>query len=77
MFSRSHIASFMLAYNQVNVRRSIWVTVEQLQDFASRAIEGHGVRCWLEAVESIFALIVCDELATEVMFHLFLVLLFV
>lgn len=53
------------------------MAVEQLQDLACWSIERHRVWCWLEAIESVFALVVCDEFAAKVVFHLLFVLLFV
>lgn len=48
------------------MRRSVWVTVEQLQELASGSIERNGVRRWPDAVEGIFAVLIRHELASQI-----------
>ena len=50
----------------MNVRRSVWVAVEQFQKRAGRPIKWNGVRCWSDAVEGVFAILVCHKLASQV-----------
>jgi hypothetical protein len=59
------------------VCRPVWMAIHQLQKLPGRAIEWNRVRGWLEAIESIFAFVVCHEFPTQVAIYLVLILLFV
>jgi hypothetical protein len=59
------------------VRRSVWMAIHQLEKLSSRSIKWDRVRRWLEAIESIFALVVRHKLPAQVVIYLVLILLFV
>ncbi len=62
-------------YDQMNVSGTVWVSVEQLQDFAGWSVKGDRVRGRSDAVEGVFAVLVCLEFAVEVVVDLGFVLL--
>ena len=66
-----------MKYDQMDMRRSVGMSIHQFQEFACGSIEGNWIRCWTDAVEGVFAVVVCDEFATEVVFFLVVVLLLV
>lgn len=66
-----------MTYNQMNVGRSIWMSIHQLQNFTSRAVERDWIWSWSEAVKAVFAFIVSEKLSTQIMFDLFVILLFI
>jgi hypothetical protein len=64
-------------YDQVNVSRAIWVSIQQLQNLASRTVIWDRIRRWLEAVEGIFAILVGGDSSSQVAVLLVWVLLLV
>lgn len=67
----------VLAYDEMNVRRPVWVTIHQLQKLPSRTIKRHWIRRWLEAVERVFSLVVRHKFPPQVAVYLGLILLLV
>ena len=67
----------MTPYNQMNVCRSVWMAIQQLQKLSSRSIEWDRVWGWLQAIKCVFALIIRYELPTQVAVDLVFILLFV
>lgn len=58
------------SYNEMNMRRPERMSVHQLQQLASWAVEWNGVGRWANAVECIFTPGVCVEFAAEVVVDL-------
>lgn len=61
----------------MDVSWSIWVPIHQLEKFATWAIVRDGIWRRLDAVESILATCIGDELATKIVLSLVWVLLLV
>jgi hypothetical protein len=69
--------SFVIPYDQMNMRGPIWMAIKQLQQLSSRTIEWDRVRGWPQAIKCVFALVVRYELSTQVAVDLVLILLFI
>lgn len=63
--------------DQMNMRWSIRMTIQQLQQLSGRAIEGDWVGSGSQAVECIFAIRVRHEFASQVRVDLIWILLFI
>jgi hypothetical protein len=61
----------------VDVSRSVWVSVEQLEKLAGRTVVRDRVRGRLETVKGVLSVLVGDELAPKITVDLLVVLLFV
>lgn len=61
----------------MNVCWPIGMSIQQLQDLPSRAIEWHWVRGWSQTIESVLAVLVGEELSAQVVLDLFVILLLI
>lgn len=50
----------------MDMRRSVWVTIEQLQQLARGSVIRNWIWCWTDAIECIFAILICHELASQI-----------
>lgn len=64
-------------HDVMDVRWPVRMAVHELEQFASWTIVRHGVRCWSQAVEGIFALLVGQEFASQVVLNLLVILLLI
>ena len=66
-----------MTYDEMNVSWSIWMSVQQLQNLASRSIEWDRIWRGSQTIERVLALLVCLELATKVLITLIVILLLI
>lgn len=66
-----------MTYNQMNMRRSHRVSVQQLQHFACWAIIRNRIRGWFQTVPAVTPGLICRESSSQVAILLLRVLLFV
>lgn len=56
---------------------AVWMSIKQLEYFASWSIVWNWVWCWSQAIPGILALVIRDELAPKIVINLVVILLLV
>jgi len=74
--SRDGLVSFS-QHDEMNVGRSVRMSVQQLQKFTRWSVVWNRVRCWSQAVKAVLSVLICVELAAQIGLGLFLILLLV
>ena len=63
--------------HNMNMCRTVRMSVHETQKLPRRTIVRNGIRCRLQTVPAVFAVVSRNELASQIVVRLFLVLLFV